>query len=80
MRRSHPHHIIGTHSRGEGRSNTPAYQCVSTAQPLFKIPFQKKATLAKRKKIPSLTLVPTSSLPQHPNRKMRGGGIARHFN
>ena len=69
-----------THSGGEGTSNTPTYPRVPTA-PLFKMHFQNKATLAKRKLIPSLTRDPTSKLAAAPTPQCEaggGGGIAQH--
>ena len=60
------YNTTGTHSRDEGRSNTPTCQCVSKAQPLFQCTFKKKATFAKRKQIPSLTFGPTHRLAPAP--------------
>ena len=62
-----------THSGGEGTSNTPTYPRVPTA-PLFKMHFQNKATLAKRKLIPSLTRDPTSKLAAAPTPQCEAGG------
>ena len=68
-----------THSWEEGRSNIPNWRFVnvSTAQPLFKC---TKATRAKRKQIPSLTLGPTSSLaPARTSQHgVGGGGVIAH--
>ena len=66
-----------THSRGEGRSNTPTCQCVSTVQPLY----FENATAAKRKLIPCRTLSPASRLAPAPTPQHgagRGAVIVQH--
>ena len=60
--RGHPHNTTGTHSKEEGRSNTPTCQCKSTAQPLFKCTSKKKSLSCKKE---------TDTLPHlRPNRQV----------
>ena len=76
MGSGHLYNSISTQSREEGRSATPPCHGAAT----FQMPFLKKATLAKRNPIPTLTLGPTGILAAAlTTRNGKGGGvIARH--
>ena len=75
MGSSHLYNTTSTHSREEGRSNTPTYECMSTAKPLFKCTFQKKIHTCKNETDNLPHFRPSRQVsPNTHNAKTEGGG------
>ena len=71
----HLYNTTGTHSREEGRSNTPTCQCVSTAQPLFKMRCQKKSHTCNKETDTLPHLRPNQQVSPSTHTEMRKGGV-----